>query len=73
MDKKKKNLSERLYRQFSKCSGTECAAFGSWPVKCTNAVKQSLNTRRNGQKEEGFVRKAVAYEMLNCCEAIAKQ
>ena len=27
---------------------TECAAFQSWPMKCTNAVTQLLNSRRHG-------------------------
>ena len=101
-----KLLFDKLYKQFSKCSGTEflrfwilasemqnCGetlakhwktqpkrrrfcpksftnnfpnavvrnfcAFGSWPLKCKTAVKPLLNTRRNSQNEEDFVRKAL--------------
>ena len=43
----------------SKCSGTHCAAFESWPMTCKTAVKHLLNTRRNSQKEEACVRKAL--------------
>ena len=57
--KKKKALSERLYGQFSKCSGTERAAFESWPMKCKTPVKHLLNIGRNSQEEEEFVRKAL--------------
>ena len=43
----------------SKCSGTHCAAFESWPMTCKTAVKHLLNTRRNSQKEKEFVSKAL--------------
>ena len=62
---KKKKLSERRYRQFSKCSGTDCAAFESWPMKCKTAVKHLLNTRRNGQKERRICPKGVTDNFPN--------
>ena len=50
-------VSERLYGQFSKCSGTECAAFASWPMKCKTAVKHLLNTGETAKKKKNLSRR----------------